>query len=312
VTVTLADEIAGRVGSGVEVLTGSIATVNATTVDIYLGGHLHAGKLLSCAGYIPIAGDPVLVLRQGARLDVVGPVTGPLPRVCTVTKVPGLIPTVIEVTVPGYSTVELPFLGNYTPVVGDQVAVDWRGGIYSGLVLDTIGTTLPPPVAVPPPPPPPTAPITGNHTFQAVDVGTYRSGWRTDDNGDVIQGTYGTANEGAWFYGGQPRGTLAGVTVTGLSIWLGRTSGGVYAAQNMHAYWVADNWQPGGALTWGAHYADVALSVGQEGWFGLPASLGQALVDSGGSIGIKGAPYMRMYGLSKSGMAGAIRIDWRR
>lgn len=310
--VGLADEIAARGGGGVEVLTGSIAAVGTASVDVHVGGNLHPAKLLSSAGYLPFVGDAVLILRQGQRIDVIGPVVGPLPATGVVATVPGSISTVIGVTIAGYGVVELPFASGYSPVVGDQVAIMWRGSVRSGLVVHKVGNAVAPPPPAPPPPPPPTAPLTGENTFQAVDVGTYRSGWRNDDNGDVIQGTYGSANEGAWFYGGQPRSTLAGVTVTGMYIWLGRTTGGVFAAQNMHVYRVSDDWQPGGALTWGAFYGDVGVSVNQEGWFGLPASLGQALVDSGGSIGIKGDPYMRMYGLSKSGMAGAIRIHWRR
>jgi len=173
--------------------------------------------------------------------------------------------------------------------------------------------TLPAP-APPPPPPPATA---GVNTFPALSVGTYRSGWRTDDNGDVIQGTapgFSGLNEGAWFYHGQIRNTLGGATVTGAEIFLGRTSGGVFAAQACHMYRVTNDSRPGGALTFGSGPHDASLPVNTSGWFTFSTSIAQELVDSGGSVGIKApsGPYMRMFGLSKSGSAGALRIYWRR
>lgn len=312
----LANQIIARISPDVEILTGQIAQVLSASVTVYIGGNLHPDKLVAAPGYKPVAGDQVLVLRRGQVLTVLGAITPPYATEGTVSTVPGSTSTVIGVTVAGIAAaVELPFLDSYTPVVGHQVSLLWRGGVNSGLVLGKVGNALPPPAPPAPPPPPPPAPLEGSTVFNAVDVGTYRSGWRNDDNGDVIQGTapsFAGANSGAWFYGGHPKNTLTGATVTALEIWLGRTSGGVFGGQSCHLYRVVDDWQPGGALTFGTGPNNVSLSVGQEGWFSLPASLGQELVNSGGSIGITGEPYMRMYGLSKSGQAGTIRIYWRR
>lgn len=311
----LADELALRTAQGAKVLTGQIEAVSDTTVDVNLGGNTHPGRLIAAPGYKPIVGDTVLVLRDGAQISVLGAVSTPLPTEGTVTSTSGSITTVVQVSVAGHGTVELPWLSSYTPAVSDVVTILWRGGRNSGLILGTAGTAAAPPPPPLPPAPPPATPVEGVTTFQAVQVGTYRGGiWRTDDNGDVIQGTTSgyPANEGAWFYGRSPHYSLNGAVVRGIDMWLGRGSGGVFAAQNLHIYRVADDWRPAGALTWGTGPNDRAFAVGQEGWVGLPASLGQELVNNGGSLGVKGEPYMRMYGLSRSGQAGTIRIYWRR
>lgn len=311
----LAQDIADRGGADVEVLYGTIAAViSGTTVSVYVGGNLHTGKLLAAPGYLAMVGDPVVVLRQGQRLTVLGAVSPPLPATGVVTAVPGITATTITVTVDGVGSLNLPYLAGYSPTVTDQVAILWRGGAQSGLVLDEVGNALKLPPPPPPPPAPPPAPITGATTFTAVDVGSHRDGeWRTDANGDVIQGTFAPfgANVGVWFYGGQPKATLAGVTVTAAEIWLGRTAGGTFGSQNCHLYRVTDDYR-GGAPTFGAGPYDIGLTVGQEAWFPMSTSIAQAIVTSGGSVGISGSPYMRMYGLLKSGQAGSIRIYWRR
>jgi hypothetical protein len=313
--VGLADEIAQRTTGGVEVLVGSVAGVVGDTVTVYVGGNPHPGKLVASAGYLPMPGDPVVVLRQGQVITVIGPHLPAYPTKCTVSALPDVTTDLVLVTVPGFGTRRLPFLASYTPQVSDLVEVLWRGGLDSGLILGEVGDA----VAAAPPPSPPTAPPGGSQegtsTFTAVGVGTYRGGWRTDDNGDVIQGVapgFAGANEGAWFYGNQPHSTLNGATVTGVSIWLGRTQGGVFGAQTANLQRVNHSFRPPGGMTFTGSVSGVALAVGQEGWFSLPTSLGQDLVNNGGSIGIRNSPYMRMYGLSKSGMAGALRISWRR
>lgn len=309
----LARQIAGSGGSDVQVLFGVVTDVSSLTgaVSVSIGGTT-AKNVLSVTGYIPNRGDPVAVLRTGQQLLLLGGTGFPLPPVGVVTTVPVGSPT-ITVTAAG-TAYPVRFLSTYTPVAADQVYIHWPGTDASGLVLGKVGTTAAPPAPTAPPPPP-GAGSTGTTTFAATGVGTYRSGWRTDDNGDVIQGVapgYAGNNEGAWFYSGHVRGTLAGATVTGAEIWLGRTSGGVFGSQTANLYRVTNDTRPTGALTFSGGSTGVGLAVGQSGWVSLPTSLAQSLVDSGGSIGIKGSPYMRLYGLSQSGSAGALRISWRR
>lgn len=309
----LAGQIAAGGGGGVEVMMGVVNEVSAALghITVVIGGN-PIRNVLTVTGYSPNLGDAVAVLRAGQVVLALGGVGYPLPPRGVVASVPVGSPTIV-VTAAG-KNYSLPFLSTYSPAVSDQVYLLWPGTSRAGLVLGKVGTTAAPPAPTPPPPPP-GAGSSGVTTFQATGVGTYRSGWRNDDNGDVIQGVYSGYpgdNEGAWFYSGQVRNTLAGATVTGIEIWLGRTSGGTFASQTANLYRVTNDTRPGGALTFSGSSTGVGLAVNQSGWFALPTSLGQDLVNSGGSIGIKGSPYMRLFGLSKSGQAGALRISWRR
>jgi hypothetical protein len=310
----LADEIAARTAAGLDLVLGVITEVNADNgrVTVNVGGKDFPNMLFATGAYSPHVGDGVGVLRNGSQLMGIGATGVPLPATGIVASVPVGSDTIL-VTVAGI-TRSLLFADTYNPVVGDRVYILWPGSSRSGLVISKVGVTAAPP-APPPPGPPPGGASEGVATFVATGVGTYRSGWRNDDNGDVIQGVapgFAGNNEGAWFYSGQPRATLSGATVTDFQIYLGRTSGGVFGGQSVHLYRVGENDRPAGALSWGAGPHDLSLAVGQQGWFGLPTSLAQDLVNLGGSIGIKGSPYMRMFGLSKSGSAGALRISWRR
>lgn len=306
-------------GPGPEMLTGTVVSGDVTTgtLTVNVGGIDYTDLFIVDAGCSLDAGDSVVLLRQGDWMVVVGAVTGWLPPHGTVTAVGA---TTVTVTVPGNGSVTMPFLTSYTsPTVGDVVSISWHGTVRRGVVrgkLSTSPTTAEKPAPKPNPPLP--QPRTGTTTFPARSAGTYRSGtWRPDANGDVIQGTapgYPGANEGAWFYHGAIKQTLAGATVTAASIYLGRTSGGVYAGQACHLQRVTNNTRPGGALSFTGAVDDVSLAVGQTGWFSISTAIVQALVTSGGSIGIQApsGPYMRMYGLSKSSSAGALRISWRR
>jgi hypothetical protein len=317
--VGLADEFArATAGGGCELLMGTVVTVDTATgaLVVNIGGNTHAAALIADGGFAPYPGAGCAVLRQGQVLVVIGLLHRYLPPYGTVAATGA---QTLTVTVPGVGNLALPYLGSYaSPTVGDLVSIMWGGSASTGVVVGELSTSPTSPTKPPPaPPPPPPPPITGVTTFPALSVGTYRSGWRTDDNGDVIQGTapgYSGINEGAWFYHGTVHATLSGATVTAAEIYLGRTSGGTYAAQNCHLYRVANDTRPAGALSFGSGPFDAPVAVGQEGWFTFSTSIAQELVTSGGSVGIKApsGPYMRMYGLSKSGSAGALRITWSR
>lgn len=304
---------------GGELVLGTVvgADVTSGTLTVNVGGLHYADLQVADAACSPTAGDPVLLLRQGDWMVIVGAVTAWLPPHGTITSTGG---STLGVSVPGHGTVSLPYLASYaSPTIGDAVAIAWHGTSRRGVIVGELSTSPTSPTGdVPTPAPPPPAPKTGTTTFPARSVGTYRSGqWRTDANGDVIQGTapgYPGENEGAWFYHGAVRATLKGATVTSARIYLGRTSGGVYAAQNCRLHRVTNNSRPAGALTFSGSTDLIGVAVGQAGWFTISTSIVQSLVDSGGSIGIRApsGPYMRMYGLSKSGSAGALRISWKR
>lgn len=312
----LGAEFANALPPPVGMDTGTITAVTfGGSVTVNVGGNLHPSKLISgAAAYKPAVGDRVLVLQLGNDLRVIGPVGPPLPDTGTVAASPGKSASTLTITVAGLPTgKEMPWVSSYTPVVSDKIAILWRGGEDSGLVLGKVGNAY---ANNPAPAPPPTAPptvTTGRAVFTATNCGTYRDGvWRTDTD-DVVQGTYPGygPNQGVWFYSGQPHSTLAGATVTAAEIFLGRGSGGVFGPQTVHLYRSGENYM-GSPPSFGFGPQDVALSVDQSGWYALNTTIAQQLIDLGGGVGIQGAPYLRMYGLSKSGSAGALRIDWRR
>ncbi|SOD72715.1 hypothetical protein SAMN05892883_2065 [Jatrophihabitans sp. GAS493] len=316
----------GQVVAGQKYVQPTDVTVGLVILDssgnpqLSVGGVTQAGVKWLCASPVN-TGDRILVLLQAGQCYAVGPVfnASPLPPAVggTVLTVPTDSVTIIIDTIAG--NIEARFIDGYTPLAGDPVILIWTGSqpvaVPQG-VTGTPSTPTPTPVPVPKPPPKP-ATHTGTTTFVAASAASYRvgDGWRDDANGDVIQGTapgVSGANSGAWFYGGRPKATLAGATVRSAQIYLGRTSGGTSASQNLNLQRVTNNSRPAGALTFAGSVSTIGLAVGQKGWFTIPAALAQALVTSGGSLGITGSPYMRLFGLTKSGQAGALKLTWSR
>jgi hypothetical protein len=315
----------GRANETVEIITVQVTDVDsAGLVTVDLGGNdRRAARMLDT----PLAiGDNVLAVRQGLRLTILGPLdVAARPVNGTVASAPSNSFQIIVNTTLG--ALGCQFLGSYTPVVGDKVLIMWSGS--TPIVIGEQGKTGTPPTPTPPPPPrpptptPPPKPPTikrGTKIIQAVSCGSYRSGqWRDDAAGNVIQGTapgYPGLNSGAWFYAGKVHANLAGATVTGAWIWLSRVSGGAFAAQTVHLFRELDDRHPTGntAPSFGALNADVALAVGQSGWFRLPLDFAQGLVDLGGSVGVKApsGPYVRLAGLAQTGRAGSLKISWRK
>lgn len=276
--------------------------------------------------------DLVAVLRTGGRLVVVGRLPGSFvapapagpPDIGTVTTVPVGSQTITVNATGGPYTI--PFLASYAPVVGDRVVLMW--GSTGGFVLGKFGATAtpaPPPPVVPPTPPaapPPTQtpppakpkpkPKTGRATFTAQRAGSYRNGkWRTDSNvvAQYDWGGYGN-NNGAWFYGTTPKAKLSGATVTGCAVRVQRRSGGVWAAQTLHLYRHTSNTRPGGDVSRVAGPTDASIAIGQALWVPLPTAWGQAIVDSGGGLGITGSPYIVLAGTDEDPQSGLLRIDW--
>lgn len=263
-------------------------------------------------------GDNVLVLRQAGTLTVLGPIdsTG-RPTGGTVASVPTNSYMIVVTTAAG--PVQAVFPASYTPTVGDAVLLLWQG---SQPVAVAQGKTGAPPAPTPKPrpvtpDPPPRAAQSGTRTFPAVASDTRRSGqWRNDDAGNVIAGTapgYPGLNSGAWFTGNRPKATLHGATVLNAWIWLARTGGGNFGPQTVHLWRVADS-RRAGDLNFTADSHDLALDIGQRGWFPLPNSFAQALIDSGGSPAIRApsGPYVRLWGLANHPMAGTVKISWTR
>lgn len=311
-----------HVKSPAQLLPGFISSDDgAGNLTVNIGGIDQAGISL-CNEALKV-GDNVEVLRQSDFYYVIGLVNATVRPSAGIVAATPTDSAVVSVTTE-VGDIDCGWCDGYSPTAADPVWIVWLGS--TPVVLGKQGTTGTPPTPSPSPtPPPPTPPppkiTTGTASFAATDCGTFRagSGWLADSisAGNVMAGEFGSfgLNDGAWFYAGRVRATLAGATVTAAQIYLGRSQGGVYAAQTVHLYRVTNDRQPGGDLTFDAtHTHDVALAVGQKGWFAIPNSFAQALVDSGGSIGIKApaGPYVRMFGLAQSGGAGQLKISWRR
>lgn len=317
---SLAQQVARRAGQqGALLKTGLVTGVDTSgNVTVNIDGSPVTG--LSLCGVPLQPGDAVKVIRQGGTYWVAGLVVAQdRPTVGTVASVPASSSTIVVATTLG--ALSCGWAAAYTPTVGDVVWIAWLGS--TPVVVGKQGVTGAPPApaltpAPSPAPPPPPAVTTGTTYFPCVGSGTYRSGWLSNSisDGNVMQGDYGYGpNDGAWFTGGRPHSSLAGATVTDCKIWLRRDYGGTYAAQTIHLIRVANNYQPGGALSFDSGHAtdSIALAVGQSGWFDVPNSIAQALVDSGGSLGVTSAdPYVRLYGRPNDTRAGQLRISWRR
>ena len=269
-------------------------------------------------------GDVVLILRGSGKAWVIHKLSdsAQLPYIGTVGTVSG--GTTIPVNYTKYSktyTINLPFLGSYSPTNGDTVQIIWRPDGTGGYVAGKLGTVAPPPPPPPPPPddhvPPAPAPGSGNsgyNTFAAQDSASFRNGkWRTDTR-NVVQhdwGGYGN-NNGAWFYGSSPRDYLAGATCTKLKIKVQRRSGGVWGPQNIHFHFHTSDTRPGGNVSYTAGPADTAVDIGETREIELPTAWGQTLINTGGGIGIQNSPYVVLAGIDTMSDSGLITIDWTR
>lgn len=300
----LVTELLARTDAGTaDMLLGTITALAPLTVEV-AGSRLTS--LVLAGTYVPMAGDVVVIVRQGARLVVVDTVNA-RPTIGTVTAIPSA-----GVTVQTAAWIRtIPCLASYTPVVGHSVMIGWAssGPVVLGRINTGPAVPLPDPGGATPPP----VASSGTMTFPALDAASWRGAWR-DDTGDVIQGTaptYPGANNGAWFYGPAPAGTLAGATVTGAGIYLERTQGGTFAAQAATLRSHGSATRPAGNVAYGAGSQAVNLAVGDAGWVNLDVALAQAVI-AGGGLGINGTAYMRLTDLAASPQNGTIKVDWKR
>lgn len=82
------------------------------------------------------------------------------------------------------------------------------------------------------------------------------------------------------------------------------------ATANFHRH--TSDYRPGGDVSRVASGTNAPLSIGLATWVNLPASWGQAIVDSGGGIGISGADYVVLEGVSTFAESGLLALDWTR
>jgi len=301
-----------------------VGSPSAGTVNVNSSGANEKVKVPE--GMQVAEGDTVLLLRARQKCWIVAVL-----NTSTDNPYQGIVGTVVggSNTIPVTMTkngrsisVPMPFNSAYTPSNGDTVQLIWRPDGTGGYVNCKLGTT---PAAAPapttsvstvgPPTAPPAPASSGYNTFPAIDAASFRNGkWRTD-TGNIVEwdwGGYGN-NDGSWFYHYQPSDYLSGSTITRLQIKIKRTSGGDYAAQQPNFYLHSSRTRPGGNVTTTAGpYNNGSIGIGETKSFDLPASWGQTIVDSGGGITIKGAPYIVLEGTDRNSESGLITLDWTR
>jgi hypothetical protein len=157
---------------------------------------------------------------------------------------------------------------------------------------------------------------TGTTVFQPVETRSYRSsGWRSDTD-DLLQSDWGGDDYiGAAFYAGAMR-SLAGATVTRVTIKLKRVSGGSSGDRAPIFRQVTESTKPSGAPTLtGSTQTGPSLGENETDTFTLPDSWGQALVDGTiGGLGIKdtGGVHVRLAGRSRWSPSMTLSIEWER
>lgn len=158
----------------------------------------------------------------------------------------------------------------------------------------------------------------GTKTVNCADTHSCRGGdWERDD---VYQGAYGGSTQygywrGAYFYG-NAFGSLVGKRCTRLRIYISRKSeGGIAGAENV---WIAPHAhasRPSGSPVWKASATKVGtLAWGAEGYFDLPVSWGQGLINGTikgfGHIKDSTADYAIFDSLASNALSGRLIIDW--
>lgn len=282
------------------------------TFQVNLGGAIIDAWMP--AGYIPRVDDPVRVLVTDQQAAVLGPyIPGARPLLGTVTgpAVSGRVPVDTVAGIIHARFVEP------APTSGELVRFDWQ--TTEAWVWPSTAAIAPEPdegdddTPTPPPPPPPRR-RTGTDTINARASSTWQAsgaGWGFFGQ-EVRTWRYGSApeNRGAWFYGnGFSR--LEGATITACEIYLPRRLRiGSYNNQlNAQIYRHTASTRPSGDVNRvQGPFARAARAVGAgaTGWVELPASVGQALVDNGGGIGISGGSYLGFPGINTDSRSGRL------
>lgn len=293
---------------------------------------------------VPVAGSAatvrVVVLDDGTRLTPLWPATATLNdgdrvQVILIDGVAHIIGPVVQTPRPisgtiagaassGYipvttaaGTVQARYAGT-APAIGTLVAILWHG-TTPVLLPGTLAPIATDPQPAPDTPaPPPSGAVTGTLLVPAAGSGTWRTGsWGWASSTDVLQGGSPFVSQdsrGGWWYGDAPR-AVAGRTITGFRIRLGaRLRVGNYNNDApVHLYLTGDNVRPGADFARVAGPSDaITPPNAAAGWTTLPPAWGQAIADSGGGIGISGAPYLGFAGVGSDPASGQLAFDWAR
>lgn len=308
----VADTLAGLPSTVLR--TGQVIKTAAGALAVSLGGTVQPARWADPV--VVREGDPVLValvsggLGQSEAIVLARLATSPRPGEASVTAAPVGSAT-ITVAADGVSYTAK-FVGSYTPVVGDLVALSWQASVP--YVIGEVGTTTaptPPPAPVPPPGPS----GSGTGRYAAIDSGTWNvtlGNWSSTHANSVVQGTYGGYTyTGAWFYGTSPA-ELTGRTITAVRFRLPgrRRIGSHNAAAAMHLYLHTSPARGGEpARIDGPTDFTVPPGYGGGDLVALPTGWGAQLV-AGGGIAVAGSPYAGFAGRGDDPESGRVELDW--
>jgi hypothetical protein len=237
--------------------------------------------------YPPWPGDSVQVERRNGRLVMTGP-TVAKSGMGTITATGTPKATVV------CDGVEylLPYRDGYTPVVSDDVEINWVTQVIQGKVT----TLVPPPVVDPGTGGGTAGPF--DFTFPAQQSGTWNgTRWQSND----VQAS--DHNMGAWFYGATLADTLRDDwTVTGTFIYLPLVQELNVCNIGLHG---ATEMDPG---SWPGSTADIPLDP-RSGWVQLPNEFGAGLNVFGGGITVTSGNGLNVWlGTQSDGASGSLHI----
>lgn len=213
--------------------------------------------------------------------------------------------------------VEVPALGWYAPVIGDEVQVLRSEG--SALVLGpTYASGALAASRIIQTEPSITASLPNPYIVTASQIATWRGGWRRDTTA-AYQGDWTGSgdNSGYWFYSQPKLERLQGLAISKAEVFMHAASGGSFGATTAkmfrHSAAKRGGSQPALSLPWDGP----ALADGASGWGLLPSAVSAALIASGGGLAVSssGRTYytsFRPLG-TRAGDArsGSIRFYWR-
>ncbi len=303
--------IVAQSGVPVSVVAGQVVATASGGLAVNLAGATPTVQWPG--GYIPQAGDPVRVLLIGDTAVVLGPITA--------TERP-LIGTVSGAAAGGYvpvsttaGTLQCRYAGT-APATSTVVFLDWQATTPRILSPGAVAATSADVVVPNAPAPPPPSPSSGTLTVPALDSATWNatySSWSSYYGTKVLQGSWSSdALRGAWFYGSAPS-RIAGKTITAARLRLGaRLHVGSYSSTlDLQLYRHTSGTRPTGDVTRVAGPSAVTIAVdAAAGDVAIPTAWAQAIVDSGGGIGLSGGSYGGVYGVGDDPASGQLSLDW--
>lgn len=239
-----------------------------------------------CVGfYPPLPGMPVRVDWVNGSPSLTGPAV-PLNPVGVITAT-GTPRATVTVDSMAYT---LPVMSTYTPVMGDEVVVNWNIPIIAGKVAAVDVPTKPEES--------PNKPTPFDVTVRAADSGRYQpgSGWWGNDP------WASSSNDGIWTYGNRVRDAVGSGYVSNVWIYLPLVQEVGSAIIGVHEYAWIPPVAPSILFT-------TNLPLGsRSGWVRLDPSYGPFLAAGGRGVGVADGGYNIWRGTAADGLSGALRL----